>query len=215
VIRVGIVDDHPVVVSGLRADLDGRDGIVVAWVAASVAAARVHLATDVEPVDVVLVDVLLPDGRGFDLLPGSLDGRPRFIVMSGVDLPHYGATASRRGAAGFIDKATPTTQFVEAIRTVVGGGTVFDVKHAETIREGIGLTPREAEIVQLVGRSYTNHRVAGTLGISIKTVEAHLRNIFRRHRFASRTQLALWAERRLLLGGDGEGNGLPDEPPGG
>jgi DNA-binding NarL/FixJ family response regulator len=193
-ISVAVVDDHPIVTSGLRASLDGQPDLEVVWAANDVASARAALGGASPPVDVVLVDVRLPDGSGLDLLPGARGGSgPAFLVISTFDRPLYAATAFRRGASGFLLKIAPTAEIGDAIRRVAAGGLAFEARHLESVREGTSLTPRELEVVRLVAASLSNDEIAAQLGISPKTVEAYLREIFRRHSFQSRTELAVWA----------------------
>ena len=193
-ISVAVIDDHPIVSSGLRAALEADPEIRVAWSAHSLADARAALADPGRAVDVVLLDVRLPDGSGLELLPGERpDDRPAFVVISTFDHPLYAATAFRRGASGFLLKVAPTTDILDAVRRAASGGLTFEARHLESVRAGATLTPRELEVVRLVAASRSNDEVAARLDISPKTVEAYLREIFRRHGFQSRTELAVWA----------------------
>lgn len=197
-IRVGIVDDHPIVADGLAATLGREPGITVAWTAGSVEAARRALASKAE-VDVVLLDVRLPDGSGLDLLPGNREGRPAYLVLSSFDRPQYAAAAFQRGASGFMLKLAPTSDIVDAVHRAATGGLSFDARHLATARMAPALSPRELEIVRLVARGHSNEEIAQRLGIARKTVEAYLTQLFDRGGLASRTELALWAEREGWL----------------
>lgn len=198
-IRVAVVDDHPVVAEGLRMSLSQDVGIEVAWTAATVEAARRELAVSGSDLDVVLVDVRLADGSGLDLLPGARGGKPAYVVISTFDRPQYAVTAFRRGAAGFLLKVVPTADIVEAIYRTAAGGLAFDARHLESLTSAPAFTPRELSVVRLVAGSWSNDEIAVRLGISHKTVEAYLREIFRRHGFSTRTELTLWAEREGWL----------------
>ena len=103
-IRVGIVDDHPVVLDGLAASLARQPGIEVAWSAGSLAESRAAL--EAGACDVVLVDVRLPDGSGMDLIAPSAHG-PAFLVLSSFDRPQYARAAYGRGASGYLLKTAP------------------------------------------------------------------------------------------------------------
>jgi DNA-binding NarL/FixJ family response regulator len=198
-IRVGVVDDHPVVADGLQAALAYDDGIEVAWTAHTLEAARLALSAQAATLDVVLLDVRLPDGSGLDLLPGERAGKPAFVVLSSFDRPQYAATAFRRGAAGFLLKVAPLADIVDAVYRTAAGGLAFEARHLASVRGGLLFTPRELEVVRLVAGAFSNDEIAARLDISHKTVEAYLREIFRRHGFSTRTELALWAEREGWL----------------
>lgn len=197
-ISVAVIDDHPVVADGLRTALERDPQITVAWSAHSVDQARLSL--DEGPaVDVVLLDVRLADGSGLDLLPGERAIRPAFIVLSTFDRPVYAATAFRRGASGFMLKVAPTADIIDAVRRAAGGGLVFEARHLDSLRTGATLTARELQVVRFVAAADSNDEIAAKLAISHKTVEAYLRELFQRHHFSTRTELALWAEREGWL----------------
>jgi len=198
-IRVAVVDDHPVVADGLRVALAQDAGIEVAWTAPTLEAARAALAESGADLDVVLLDVRLSDGSGLELLPGERDEKPAYLVLSTFDRPQYAATAFRRGAAGFLLKVAPMGEIIDAIYRAAAGGLAFEARHLVSVRSAPAFTPRELEVVRLVASSLSNDEVAARLGISHKTVEAYLSEIFRRHDFSTRTELALWAEREGWL----------------
>jgi DNA-binding NarL/FixJ family response regulator len=199
-IRVAVVDDHPVVTEGLAWALGNTPDIEIAWTAASVSDARGALAID-DHVDVVLLDVRLPDGSGLDLLPGQRGESPAFLVLSSWDRPQYAAAAFRRGAAGYLLKVAPLPEIVSAIHTAVAGGLAFEARQLDSVRGNQHLTARELEVVELVAEGLSNDEVAARLGIARKTVEAYLTRLFERWGFATRTELALWAEREGWLDG--------------
>jgi DNA-binding NarL/FixJ family response regulator len=206
VIRVAIVDDHPVVADGLGAALGRASGIDVLWTVGTVADARRSLESG-EAVDVVLLDVRLPDGSGLDLLPGDRSTKPAFVVLSSFDRPQYAAAAFKRGAAGFLLKLAPTADIVDAVTVAAAGGLAFQARHLATARTPAPISERELEVVRLVARGLSNEEVAAHLGLSRKTVEAYLSSIYERIGFASRTELALWAEREGWLDASGAESG--------
>ena len=193
-IRVLVVDDHPVVVDGLRAALAGHADLEVMQPAPTLAAAREALA---EPVDVVICDVRLPDGTGFELLEhlGGRDGGPAVLMISSFDAPQYVDAARRLGARGFLLKTAPSERIVDALRRVHAGDTAFDRVAVDAGAHSMKLTPRERDVVAAVVRGRSNDEASAELGISRKTVEAHLSRIYERTGAASRTELALMAER--------------------
>jgi DNA-binding NarL/FixJ family response regulator len=176
-IRIGIVDDHPMVTGGLDAALGTIGDIEVVAHGASVAEARDLLEQD--DLDVVLLDVRLDDGNGIQALaergPRS---RPGVLVISSFKTSQYVAASARFGAAGFLLKTVPLPTLVEAIRTVASGGSVFT---QEQLQKGfVTLTPRERQIVRLAMDGLSNKEIGGRLGTSPKTVESHLSAIYER-----------------------------------
>jgi DNA-binding NarL/FixJ family response regulator len=196
-IRVGIVDDHPVVLDGLVGALPRDPEIVVAWSASSIADARIALRSTA--CDVVLVDVRLPDGSGLDLIgPADSDG-PAFIVLSSFDRPQYARVAYRRGAAGYVLKTAPLEEIVETIRVAAGGRALVQPHHLASLAGAASLTARELDVVRRVAEGRSNDEIAGTLSLSRKTVEAYLTRLFERWAVSSRTELALRADREGWL----------------
>jgi DNA-binding NarL/FixJ family response regulator len=198
VIRVAIVDDHPVVADGLGAALGRETDITVAWTAATLGDAKRAIASSAE-VDVVLLDIRLPDGSGLDLLPGERIGKPAYVVLSSFDRPQYAAAAFKRGAAGFLLKLAPTAAIVDAVHKAAAGGLAFEARHLSAERTAATLSSREVEVVRLVAEGLTNVEIAMRLSLSRKAIEAYLTDLFARGGFASRTELAIWAEREGWL----------------
>lgn len=130
-VRVALVDDHPIVLNGLQAALGTIDEIVIVAQGSSVADAGSILERN--DVDVVLLDVRLPDGNGIELLarPGR-PARPAIIILSSFRNRQYVAAAIRFGAQGFLLKSTPLPELVDAIGRVAAGGSIFT---AEQLRE--------------------------------------------------------------------------------
>lgn len=198
-VAVGVVDDHPVVVDGIRMAFERAPDVWVAWSARSIAEARAALAGAQPAADVVLLDVRLPDGRGFELLDEERPSTPVFVVMSSFDRPLYAAWAFRGGAAGFLVKTAPIEDILDAVRRAASGGLAFEARHLESLRDVPTFTPRELQVTRLVAANYSNDEIAARLSLSPKTVESYLREIFRRQDFTTRTELALWAEREGWL----------------
>lgn len=200
-IDILLVDDHPVVLDGLDAALSRESDLRVVGRARSVAEARSALAAD-DP-DVVLVDIRLPDGSGLDLIEefASSDARPAWILLSSFETGQYVATALSIGAAGYLLKTTPTAEVVEAVRTAAAGGTAFTAEQLAVARwSGLfRLAPADRGIVGGVLAGRSNEEIARDLGLSTRTVEAHLTRLYARASVATRTELALRAEREGWL----------------
>ncbi len=192
-IRVAVVDDHPVFRDGTAALLGREPDIEIVAMGGSVAEARCILAAD-DPPDVLILDIRLGDDNGLMLLGGH--GRTAVIVFSAFDYPQYHQVALRAGAAGFVPKRVETRELVEAVRAAAGGRLVFE-RRQDALPPA--LTPREMDVVRLVADGLTNEEVGVGLGVTSKTVEAHLGRIFERTGVQSRTELATRAIREGWL----------------
>lgn len=174
-IRLAIVDDHPMVTDGLDAALATFADLEVVARGGSLAEARELLVR--ADLDVVLLDVRLEDGNGIQALSErGPRNRPAILVISSFKTSQYVAAASRFGAAGFLLKTVPLATLVEAIRAVHAGGSVFT---QEQLRKGyVTLTPRERQVVRLAMDGLSNKEIGARLGMSPKTVESHLSEIY-------------------------------------
>jgi DNA-binding NarL/FixJ family response regulator len=198
-VRIGIVDDHPVVVGGLAAALDAVEGLEVVARAGTIRDAEGLLARD--GLDVILMDVRLPDGNGLELLERTDGTRTAaVIVLSSFEATQYVAAAVRFGAQGFLVKTAPLDEVVDAVRRVAAGGSAFS---AGQLREGIKgpvqLRPRERDVLRRVLAGQSNDEIAAGLRTSRKTVEKNLSQLFQRFGVASRLELGLRAEREAWL----------------
>lgn len=202
-IHVAIVDDHPLIAAGTRAGLESAPDVTVDWTAGSLAEAREALADAAHTLDVVILDIRLPDGNGYELLPGEVTSQPAYLVMSAFDRPLYAVRAYERGAVGYLTKTAPIDEVLEAVRQAAAGRMVFTVEQLKAFRARPTFTRRERSIIRLVAQGLSNDEIATRLAISPKTVEAYLREIFRREGFTTRTELAVWAEREGWLEADG------------
>ncbi len=200
-IRVVLVDDHPLITERLESRLRAEQDMQVVSTAVSKNAAETALANN--DVDVVVCDVRLPDGSGLELLDETAfeRGAPRFLMLSSFDTPQYVDAAQRLGAAGFLLKTTATEEIIASIRRIAAGGTAFDL---DLVRAGAqapwrALTPRDRDVLAALIRGRSNDEIAGDLHISRKTVEAHLSRLFAHAGVLSRTELAIRAERERWL----------------
>jgi len=206
-VSVAIVDDHPVVSDGLRGAFSIAPDIQVRWTASTLSEARWQIGSS-QPVDVVLLDIRLPDGSGLSLLPGRQSSAPAFVVLSSFDRPQYATAAFKGGARGYLLKVAPITEIIDAIRKVAAGGLAFEARHLASVTSASSLTRREVEVVRLVSTGHSNDEIAARLGIARKTVEAYLSKLFERWGFATRTELAVWAEREGWLDVPSAGDNL-------
>jgi DNA-binding NarL/FixJ family response regulator len=194
VIRVAVVDDHPVLREGTAQLLGAQPGLEVVGTAGSLADAAALVAT--LPADVLLLDIRLGTDSGLTLLTElPPERRPAVVVVTAYDYPQYAEAALRLGASGFVLKTAPVSELVEAIRRAAAGGLAFGIRPARSV----GLSGRELDVVRLVVDGRSNDEIAARLGIGPKTVESHLRRLFERFDLASRTELATRALREGWL----------------
>ncbi len=206
-IRILLVDDHPIVVRGLRALVASESDLTIEGEATTLAQAREVLGRAV--VDVVLLDIRLPDGSGFDLLHevSRLASPPAFIMLSTFETPQYVDAAIRQGASGYLLKTAPYEDLLEAIRRVAEGGSAFSSDQLLAVRESgwVPLGPRDRRLVELLVVGSTNKEMATAIGVSRQAIETRLSHLCRRFDVESRVELALRAEREGWLA-------VPSEP---
>jgi DNA-binding NarL/FixJ family response regulator len=192
VIRLLLVDDHPVIGEGIRAILDEPEFSVE--VVTDVKSAID--AIDASPPDVVLTEVNL-HGRngGLDLLRRHIQGRSAFIIFSAYTFPSFYFEAIARGAAGFLSKTAAPEEIVRSIRTVARGGRAFSTAALDGARVARRRpATRELEIVVLVAAGATNAEIARRMAIGLPTVESVLRRLFDRYSVSNRTALGRLAD---------------------
>jgi two-component system response regulator DevR len=196
-VSVLLVDDHPLVLDALRQAVDTDEAFEV-HTAASVSEGREALRR-LEPT-VMVCDVRLPDGTGLTLIEEAraTNAATACLVLSSFDTAQYVATARRLGAAGYLLKTESTEAIIAAIRTVAAGGTAYGPAGSASA-EAFALSERERAVVDGVVSGQTNDEIAARLGISRKGVEAHLSRLYERAGVASRTELAVRAERERWL----------------
>lgn len=200
-IRVLVVEDHPIVISGLAATLSVASDIEVTGRAASLMEARVFLVS--ASCDVVLLDLRLPDGSGIELLEewATRDDAPAFLVLSSFMTPEYVAAAMSLGAGGFLLKTASSNQILDALRAVGEGRLAYTAEQLRSARSAqwAPLTPREHGLLAGIAAGRTNDELAADHGLSRKTVEKHLARLFARFGVLTRTELALAVERGGVL----------------
>jgi DNA-binding NarL/FixJ family response regulator len=205
-IRVLIVDDHPMVRRGLTELFEGEDDIeVVAAVGDGEEALGVAQS---EQPDVVLMDISMPGMGGIEATRRLLAARPGTRVVMLTSFPdHRNVTDSLdSGAIGYLLKEADSDELLRGVRAAAAGDSPLSAKAARAVlsaraqrRPLDDLTERELDVLRLVGRGLANKQVAARLGISEKTVKAHMTNIFQRIGVADRTQAALWAQRHGVI----------------
>jgi NarL family two-component system response regulator LiaR len=201
-----VADDHAIVREGLRTYLRLQVGIDVVGEAEDGAKA-VEEARRLAP-DVVLMDLVMPGLDGVEAMRRIRADRPqtRVIVLTSFADDDKLMPAVRAGAAGYLMKSAPPAEVVRAIRAAHDGEAVIDSKAAGRLLDVLaeagpnthGLTPREREVLSLLCHGLSNKRIAGELGLSEKTIKAHVGHIFGKLGVTDRTQAAMIAFREGL-----------------
>jgi DNA-binding NarL/FixJ family response regulator len=202
-ITVLVADDHAVVRSGLDQLLATADDIELVGSAADGREA-VDLAARLEP-DVILMDLSMPDVNGIDATRQITDtgSLARIVVLTSLADDRHIADAIDAGAIGYVLKHAEPDDLLDAIRAAAAGDSPLDPKAARVLLQGRArhtgpnLTPREEEVLRLVAEGLANKLIARRLGITDRTVKAHLTRIFAALDVTDRTQAALWAQANL------------------
>jgi DNA-binding NarL/FixJ family response regulator len=204
-----VVDDHAVVREGLRAFLDLQDGIEVAGEAADGEEA-LAAAERLRP-DVVLMDLVMPQLDGVSALRALRERLPttRVIVLTSFLDDDKLLPALRAGAAGYLLKNAQPHELARAVRLAYAGEALLDPVVAARLVESLAtseedrpldrLTPREREVLELIGRGFPNKRIAQRLDVSEKTVKTHVGHVLAKLGVSDRTQAAVFAVRAGLL----------------
>jgi DNA-binding NarL/FixJ family response regulator len=204
VIRILLVDDHPVVRHGLRGMLDAELDLSVVGEASS---GDESLAKAIELVpDLVLMDLRMPGGDGVEATGRILTRVPgtRVMVLTTYESDRDILRAIEAGACGYLLKDASPAQLAEAVRAAARGETVLAPSVASTLIRQVrspapALSAREAEVLRLVARGLTNGDIAKRLYISEATVKTHLLRVFNKLDVADRTAAVTTAMSHDLL----------------
>jgi len=208
-VRVLIVDDHPVVRSGLKLLLDAEADIEVVGEAGNLQEA-VFRTRSLKP-DVILMDMVMPGTSGIEVTPAVLKehGDARVLVLSMQDDPSYVREAFAVGARGYVLKEAADEEVVGAIREVADGGSyvhpalgarLVAAEAEERARaEADPLTDREREVLRMLALGHTNQEIAKSLFLSVRTVETHRAHIMQKLRLSTRAELVQYAMEQGLL----------------
>ncbi|SDZ37760.1 two component transcriptional regulator, LuxR family [Jannaschia faecimaris] len=207
IIRVMIVDDHPMVADGIRALLETYDDLTVVGTVSNGRAA-IEQAAELDP-DVILLDLNMPEMNGLAATEILRDALPQIaiLILSMHDSPEYVATALRHGANGYCLKDQPTEEIRRAIDTVMAGERYLcpgaETTLVPTADGSEPLTSREQTILLLLAQGQSNKQVAGELDISVRTVETHRKNLKRKLGIATTAGLTRYAMEHGVLQGTG------------
>ena len=209
-IKVFLVDDHRLFLSGVRSELGQEFEIV--GVAGDVTSAIPEIMAS-RP-DVVLLDVHMPGGGGRAVLEAVHQKLPevKFLALSVSDAAEDVIAVIRAGARGYVTKSISPSDLAEAIKKVHEGDAVFSPRLAGFVLDAFAgeltgpvdeeldlLTQREREVMRLIARGYAYKEVAKRLYLSVKTVESHVSAVLRKLQLSSRHELTRWATERRLV----------------
>ncbi|MET7991694.1 response regulator transcription factor [Amycolatopsis sp. NPDC005232] len=201
-IRVLIADDHAIVRTGLTQLLSTAGDLQLVG-AAGDGEEAVALAAELGP-DVVLMDLSMPGTDGVAATARIVEANPEthVLVLTSFSDQARILDALRAGAEGYLLKHSEPEAILAGIREIVAGGSPLDPKAARVLlsdrraaQPAAKLTDREREVLRMVGEGLPNKSIARRLGITERTVKAHLTNVYQRLGVTDRTQAALWAQR--------------------
>ena len=206
IIRVVLADDHTVVRKGIREFLEEEEDIQVVAEATNGTEA-VALTLEHQP-DVAVLDIQMPEKTGIEAARQIKAKAPdmHILVLTAYDDDPYIFATLQAGASGYVLKSAPAAELVRAVRTVAAGGSALDpIVTARVMRQlstgkppGAqavveGLTERELDVLRRAAKGQTNRAIGLDLGISDRTVQGHLANIFSKLNVTTRTEAVLLA----------------------
>jgi DNA-binding NarL/FixJ family response regulator len=205
-IRVVLADDHAVVRKGIREFLEETGHVQVVAEATSGAEA-VALTLEHRP-DVAVLDIQMPEMNGIEATRQIKAQAPevRVLVLTAYDDDPYIFAMLQAGASGYVLKTAPSAELVRAVRAVARGESALDAAVTAKVMAQLatgkpfgaqatveGLTERELDVLRLAARGHTNRAIGRKLGISDRTVQGHLANIFGKMGVSTRTEAVLLA----------------------
>jgi DNA-binding NarL/FixJ family response regulator len=209
-VRLFLVDDHRLFLSGVRSEL-GREFEIVGE-AANVDDAVAGILETIP--DVVLLDVHMPAGGGPAIIKQVRQTHPdlKFLALSVSDAAEDVIAVIRAGARGYVTKSISPAELAAAIRRVDDGDAVFSPRLAGFVLDAFAgstpppidpeldqITARERDVLRLIARGYAYKEVAKELHISVKTVETHVSAVLRKLQLSNRYELTRWATDRRLV----------------
>ncbi len=203
-LRIVVADDHPVVREGLVSIITTDPGFQVVGEAAT---GRATLSeVERQDPDVLLLDLEMPEGDGIEVIRHLNDAgsRTRILVLTAFDRDDQIVQALQAGASGYLLKGAPREEIFRAIRTVARGGSTIApmvaTKLLKKVREEPDLlTPRELEVLQLVGEGCSNKAIGKRLFVSERTVKFHVSRVMAKLGASNRTEAVALARKRGIL----------------
>lgn len=209
-IRIAIVDDHAMVRAGLRQFFaDQPDFSVVAEAANGREALDIVRRGDV---DVVVMDIAMPDQSGVDALAAIRARAPDLpvLILSGYPEEHYATTMLRQGASGYLNKDCDPDEIVKAIRTVCRGRKYITAGVAERLADGLSdgggdklphedLSERELQVFLRLAKGETVGHMAESMSLSVKTISTYRTRVMEKMHLASNSDLTYYALKNGLI----------------
>jgi DNA-binding NarL/FixJ family response regulator len=206
VIRIAVVDDHPIVRQGLVGALEDESDFEVVGAAGS-AEEALTLVRDLRP-DVMLLDLELPGMSGIEAIPHLTEASPStgVLIFTAYDTDERVMGAIRSGAKGYLLKGATAADIARAIRAVASGGSALEPRVAAKLMtavrapRGAGqLTSRERDVLRLIADGHPSKQIARALGISERTVKFHTTSVLGKLGASNRAQAVAMAAQRGLL----------------
>lgn len=208
-IKVAIVDDHQIVIDGIKSLLDGQDNFEITADTTSANAMLSILAE--KKVDVLITDIMMPEMNGQDLAKKVKQQFPEVKILA-LSMTGEGDIVNNMineaDISGYVLKNIGKQELTHALQKIAGGGIYFSdevLKELEKFsnikkeNEETHLTAREIEIIRLIEKEMSNKDIADTLFISERTVETHRKNIFRKTKTGSLIGLIKYAYEHKLI----------------
>lgn len=181
-IRIIIIDDHPVVIDGMKQLIESEPDMKVAGSAMNGTDCKALLKNT--PADIILLDINLPDINGMELCEYIKQHYPviRIIALTGFKEYFYMQRMIHNGASGYLLKNALPEEITEGIRTVYGGNEYFSEEVSSVLKSrkekgSIFLTIRETELLSLIVEGYTNREIADKLFLGVETINSYRKNL--------------------------------------
>ena len=208
-IRVGIVDDHQIVIDGITSLLDGHNNISIEYTNTS--AIDMLKILEEKDIDILLTDIMMPKMNGQELSKQVKLKHPHIKILA-LSMSGQGQTVNEMindsDIAGYVLKNIGKQELIHAIEKIANGGIYFseevlkELEHFSNMKkenEDVKLTTREIEIIKLIEKENSNKDIATKLFISERTVETHRKNIFRKTKTSSVIGLIKYAYEHKLI----------------
>ena len=213
-VKILLVDDHQVIREGLRSYLENNQTFTIVAEAAHGKEALEKLQDEI--VDLVIIDINMDVMDGIECTREISKNYPdvKILAFTMVNEGQHIKEMMNAGASGYLLKSSPHSEIVEAIDTIMGGGTHYSQEVTSTVMNNllskkvqnssksitdIPLTTREKEVLQLISQEYSNQEIADTLFISTRTVEAHKRNLLEKTGCKNVAGLILYAINKRII----------------
>ena len=200
--KVAVVDDHGVVLAGLKFVLSRAEGMQV--VATAESAEDILGFYEKAKPDVLLLDIRMPSVSGLDALETLRKSHPdaKVAMLTTSELEEDIFRALKLGANGYIPKDSRPAEIAKAVREIASGGRYIpeDIQRIFDMRQGVkSLSAREISILQLAAKGFSSPEVAEMLGISVNSVKTHFRHIFEKMDVSDRTEAVTLAISRGII----------------